>query len=270
MATNILFIDVDDTLVTSIDGTQYIPPSALDAMARARSRGSRVYLCTGRSLAEALTVGEVPIDGIIGAAGGFVLDGQTMVAHETLSEADVAAIERFLLDHGITYYLESNEGLLFEPTLYAAIGELWHIKEGAAFWGIAHSLEAHTNRSRINKISYYSPTGVSFEEVSAALGSRFTLVKNSWGLPNTSGGEISRKGINKATAIAKLLEYLDLPSVRTFGFGDSMNDIEMLQACDEAIVMGDARHGVEKYATFVTKPLLEDGLAYAMRHFGLA
>ena len=117
MATNILFIDVDGTLATSIDGRQFIPPSALDAMARARSRGSRIYLCTGRSLAEALTVGEVPIDGIIGAAGGFVLDGETMVAHTTLSEADVRGIERFLLDYGITYYLECNQGLYFESSL---------------------------------------------------------------------------------------------------------------------------------------------------------
>ena len=61
--TNVLFIDVDGTLITTKDGKQYLPPSAVDAMRQVRARGGRIYLCTGRSLAEARTIGEVPIDG---------------------------------------------------------------------------------------------------------------------------------------------------------------------------------------------------------------
>ena len=53
--TNILFVDIDGTLVVDKDGTQYIPPSATEAMAEVRRRGGRCYLCTGRSLAEART-----------------------------------------------------------------------------------------------------------------------------------------------------------------------------------------------------------------------
>lgn len=270
MTTSILFIDVDGTLVTTVDGKQYIPPSAIEALGEAHRRGSRIYLCTGRSLAEARRVGELPIDGIIGAAGGFVLDGETLICHETLSESDVALIEEFLLDRGIGYYFECNDGLYFEPFLYKAIGDLWHIEDGDDFWSIAFPLKASTDRSQVNKISYYSPSGVAFEEVQSALGERFTLVRNSWGDTSSTGGEISVKGVNKATAIEKLIEHLGLTNVRTYGFGDSMNDIEMLKACDEAIVLGDARHGVEQYASYVTKPLLEDGLAYAIRRFGLA
>lgn len=71
-------------------------------------------------------------------------------------------------------------------------------------------------------------------------------------------------------SIDELLAYLDLDEVRTFGFGDSMNDIEMLDRCDEAIVMGDARHAQTlAHAAYVTKPVLEGGLAHALRHFGL-
>lgn len=52
--TNVLFIDVDGTLITTKDGKQYLPPSAVDAMRQVRARGGRIYLCTGRSLAEML------------------------------------------------------------------------------------------------------------------------------------------------------------------------------------------------------------------------
>ena len=71
--TNILFVDVDGTLITVKDGDQYLPQSAFDGLAEVRRRGGLVYLCTGRSLAEAGTIGEVPVDGIIGAGGGFVI-----------------------------------------------------------------------------------------------------------------------------------------------------------------------------------------------------
>ena len=39
MTTNILFVDVDGTLVTAKDGKQFIPPSALDALAQVRAHG---------------------------------------------------------------------------------------------------------------------------------------------------------------------------------------------------------------------------------------
>ena len=50
MTTNILFVDVDGTLVTAKDGKQFMPPSALDALAQVRAHGDRVYLCTVGSL----------------------------------------------------------------------------------------------------------------------------------------------------------------------------------------------------------------------------
>lgn len=267
--TNILFIDVDGTLVTTKDGVQHIPASALDGLAEVRRRGGRCYLCTGRSLAEARTIGDVPIDGIIGAAGGFVLDGQTMVTHRRLASEDVREVEAWLRNHGFTYYLESNAGLFFDAEYYAYALEAWGIGSNSAFAAIAHPLE-EADRTDINKISFRTTGGTTFAQVNEVFGSRFYLVQSSFDKPDVCAGELSLPGVNKATAIDELLAYLDLDEVRTFGFGDSMNDIEMLDRCDEAIVMGDARHAQTlAHATYVTKPVLEDGLAHALRHFGL-
>ena len=267
--TNILFIDVDGTLVTSKDGQQYIPPSARAGLAEVRRCGGRCYLCTGRSLAEARSIGEVPIDGIIGAAGGFVLDRETMVVHRRLAEADVREIEAWLRAHGITYYLESNRGLFFDDEYFAYARRAWGIDGNTSFNVIAHPL-AEADRSDVNKISFRTEGSTTFAQVAEAFGERFYLVQSSFDKPDVCAGELSLPGINKATAIDELLAYLNLDEVRTFGFGDSMNDIEMLDRCDEAIVMGDARHAETlAHATYVTKPVLEDGIAHALRHFGL-
>ncbi|MDO4537920.1 MAG: HAD family hydrolase [Coriobacteriales bacterium] len=267
--TNILFIDVDGTLVSHKNGEQYIPPSALCAMREVRARGDRCYLCTGRSLAEARSIGEVPIDGIIGAAGGFVLDGKTMVSHRRLSASDVCAIEQWLREHDFAYYLESNRGLYFDEGYLAYAQKAWGIQDNSSFAAISHAV-VEADRSDINKISFRSERDVPFALVREAFGDRFYLVESSFDKPGICAGEISLLGVNKATAIDELLAHLNLSEVRTFGFGDSQNDIEMLDRCDVAVVMGDARHAETlAHATFVTKPVLEDGLAYALRHFGL-
>lgn len=146
----------------------------------------------------------------------------------------------------------------------------WGIDEENEWNNIVHPVE-EADRSRVNKVSFYSDgVDLSYEDMMERFADRFCIVRITRGDPQSVAGEISCFGVNKATAIARLLEYLDLPDVRTFGFGDSMNDIEMLDACDEAIVMGDAREpSTREHATYVTRDLLDDGIAHAMRHFGL-
>lgn len=268
--TNILFLDIDGTLLANKDGRQFIPPSATDAIDAARQRGARAYLCTGRSLAEVRTLGELPVDGVIGAAGGFVLDGDTMVYQRPLERADVEAAEAFLQAHRAHYYMESTYGMYFDQAFLEFALSEWGIRDPSTWLKIVHPVE-EADRGNVNKVCFRSDDGaMSFEDVEAALGDRFYLVHASYGRTDVVSGEMSRKGVNKGTAVALLLEHLGLPDVRTFGFGDSANDIEMLDSCDEAIVMGDARDPrTLAHATYVTSPPLEDGIAQAIRHFGL-
>ena len=55
----------------------------------------------------------------------------------------------------------------------------------------------------------------------------------------------------------------------TLAIGDGMNDVEMFQAVDVAIAMGNAKEGLKELADYVTTDILEDGIYNAFRHFGL-
>ena len=55
----------------------------------------------------------------------------------------------------------------------------------------------------------------------------------------------------------------------TYGFGDSLNDLEMIKECSHGIVMGNGQDEVKALAEFVTTNVDEDGIANALRHFGL-
>ena len=91
-------------------------------------------------------------------------------------------------------------------------------------------------------------------------------------LCNTGGQnrELSPKGIDKGVGVARALEYLGRTgNARTFGFGDSGNDLGMLAAVETAVAMGNAMPEVKAVADYVTNDVAHDGTVTAMQHFGL-
>ena len=82
--------------------------------------------------------------------------------------------------------------------------------------------------------------------------------------------ELSPKGIDKGVGVARALAYLGREgNARTFGFGDSGNDLGMLAAVETAVAMGNAMPEVKAVADYVTDDVAHDGTVTAMRHFGL-
>jgi len=82
-------------------------------------------------------------------------------------------------------------------------------------------------------------------------------------------GDFTQKHVTKASAVAVLLERLGLNQEDTFAFGDSFNDIEMLQYCQTGIAMGNAAEELKAVADHVTNAVTEDGIFNAFKHFGL-
>ena len=82
--------------------------------------------------------------------------------------------------------------------------------------------------------------------------------------------ELSPKGIDKGVGVARALAYLGREgNARTFGFGDSGNDLGMLAAVETAVAMGNAMPEVKAVADYVTDDVAHDGTVTAMQHFGL-
>ena len=52
-------------------------------------------------------------------------------------------------------------------------------------------------------------------------------------------------------------------------FGDGENDIEMLRFVGVGVAMGNGGDAVKAAADYVTDAVDEDGIAKALRHFGL-
>lgn len=264
---NIIFMDIDGTLVKHIDGHDFVPESAKKAIIETRKQGNLVYLCTGRSLAEIGNLQKIGFDGMIAGAGCYIV-ADRVIEHRTFQPEDVRNLLSFLDQHHIFYYLECNDGLYcHKKSQDFMISEIFHGQQEGDFISLLKPISLCL-KDQVNKISFISPE-LSYHDIAIELEEKYHLVKTSWGPRFNEAGEISLKGINKAVAMKKLLDYLDLENVRTFAFGDSMNDREIFESVDIAIAMGNSSHGIDRYASFITKDILDDGIAYAMKKYHL-
>ena len=82
-----VFVDVDGTLC---DSRQRVPDSAIRALAQARERGHRLFVCTGRSVPEVYPrFVDLGFEGIVGGAGGYAAVGNEVLLDERMPREHV-------------------------------------------------------------------------------------------------------------------------------------------------------------------------------------
>ncbi|MGD1816801.1 MAG: Cof-type HAD-IIB family hydrolase [Pleomorphochaeta sp.] len=78
--------------------------------------------------------------------------------------------------------------------------------------------------------------------------------------------EILNKQVNKYSGIINVLNKLGLKDNEVLAFGDSHNDLEMLDKLPNSVAMGNAGDNVKQVAKYVTKLNSEDGIAYFIKN----
>lgn len=78
--------------------------------------------------------------------------------------------------------------------------------------------------------------------------------------PNQSG---------KEKAIDSVLESLNLTWDNVISFGDSSNDIKMLEHAAIGVAMGNGSSDAKAAADYITDSVLDDGIVSALKHFNL-
>lgn len=265
----VLFFDVDGTLtsfdpddITDKDFNAVHPSKAVvDAFGRLRNAGHQAFICTGRPLwlvADGLRA--LNPAGIVAMAGA-TLEVEGRVVHEDCFDEDVivelahriaaAGGEALFETNGATYSLEP-------------VGVEQSFLLGA---DVVHGVDQMRvdGRLRVGKVCIIARDLACVANDDGFIDCEFELC-------NTGGQnrELSPKGIDKGVGVARALAYLGREgNARTFGFGDSGNDLGMLAAVETAVAMGNAMPEVKAVADYVTDDVAHDGTVTAMQHFGL-
>ena len=255
----VLFFDVDGTLtsfdpdnMTDKDFNAVHPSKAVvDAFGRLRNAGHQAFICTGRPLwliADGLRA--LNPAGVVAMAGA-TLEVEGRVVHELARRMAAAGIEAFFETNVATFALEPAG--VEQSSLVGT--------------SVVHSAEEMRvdGSPRVGKVCIVASD-------LARVANDDGFIDREFELCNTGGQnrELSPKGIDKGVGVARALEYLGREgNARTFGFGDSGNDLGMLTAVETAVAMGNAMPEVKALADYVTDDVAHDGTVTAMQHFGL-
>lgn len=255
--TKIIFIDFDDTLFSHF--SKSVPESAIKAIDLLHNSGIKVFLSTGRSLAELEYFGidKIKYDGIIANNGQICYDnkGEAYFDYPIDGELKEKIVAMFK-EKRVPLVLNTEERLIINMVNDTAIQRMKSIDTPVP------DVVTYTDQ-KFYMCSYLFDSPDEFYK----LGDIRNLGKISYW--HNGDCDIVDKTMNKGIAVKKLIEILGIDKKDTMCIGDSKNDIEMFENCEISIAMGNASDDLKSISTYVTDHIDKDGLYKACKHFEL-
>lgn len=267
-----IFFDIDGTLV-NFKGK--MPDSAASALKKAQENGHLIVLCTGRSVCQIYPfLTEMGFDGIVAASGAYV-EYKNQVIFKNVMDEETLKITCALMDEaGAFYSAQAGRRIVIREDCRTRLLKRfreWHEEDENFSERINNGMEveAYPERSRdIEKISFFD-SRIPLSAIKKRLAEYCDVTAMSFSVPTDTDGEITPKGVNKALGIQKFIERAGIAREDTVAFGDGPNDFDMMEYVHTGVAMGNAWEEVKARASYVTKDIDDDGIAFAMAELGL-
>ncbi len=262
MKQKIAFFDIDGTLTSEIDGS--IPASAIDAIRQARANGHLMFINTGRCLQNVeKRFRDIGFSGYIcGCGTNIYCDGKDILyhpqSHETIMKILHAA-------------RETNVDILFESRKEVCFDMSRPLQHPKAIAQHQRFLDrGYYMTDDLENPNFFSDKFVIWYETPSQL-EAFRKTSDLYFECIDRGGtfrEFVPYGFSKATGIQNVLDYYHLSIEDTYAFGDSNNDLTMLQYVKHSVAMGNSDPTtLFDLVSYVTTNSSQDGIANALKHF---
>lgn len=280
MNKKLVFLDIDGTLLPP--GEMLIPEITLAALYKAKARGHRLFLCTGRNYRMTAPLLEHDcFSGAVCSAGGYVVcDGEVLVdlpMEPELAQGVRAALEK----HGVECTLEAKDatfgGMQMIQRWSFTTRSDGSLNSEAERWrkameeGMSISPLSEYRGQPLYKIVYIARQGQDLQEAKQRYGDRFVFCESK--LDDLGGGMVNGELINrrfdKGTGIRAICRHLGFSLSDSIGFGDSDNDLAMTGAAGLSVCMGNGSETLKKRCQRIAPSVYEDGIAKEFAALGL-
>jgi len=271
---NYLFFDIDGTLSHGHGGT--IPERNKELLKELREKNDKVFICTGR----AYCTGQVDVeqDGFIGSMGAYAeFRGKTIIEYPI----DQETVKKFIAlcdKYKICLMMQGKD-------------KCWSNDWQISFFDKLSIFMPKKAKEKFKKSSYYvsgrNKIGEYNGEKVYKFDMMYTLRSNKKGFLKDfpeelklvtilsqfrglfEGCEAVRKDVSKGRTAIEVTKLLNGDVNNTYGFGDSSNDLELIQMVKHGIAMGNATKDIKQVAEFITDKADRNGIYKALVHYGL-
>jgi Cof subfamily protein (haloacid dehalogenase superfamily) len=263
MDKKIVFFDIDGTIFDYENGITQDTKRAIEQLIE---NGHYVCLCTGRRrvrIYDEVFLG-FGIQGVIGAGGAYIeWDGKVLLNHIVPEEVVDGAVD-ILRETGFAPVMEGPGNLYYDLDEYTSEINFHQWKLDEKDEKKRKPISGNQGKIQINKINGKNLAGYNLEEVIVRLSPWFHVIVH-----EDIMIEAVPKGYTKGTAVQFVTDMLEVDYKNTYGFGDSVTDIDLLRSVGHGVAMGDAQDELKEVAEMVTKNRLDGGIRHALNHYQL-
>lgn len=247
------FFDIDGTL--AVGSTGIIPENTKKAIRLLQENGHFVAIATGRLYINAINYcKDLGINNLVSDGGSGVTINGKLIGVEPLDYNLCINLLEELDKKGIAWSLTCNNKCIRYCNREQFMNE---VEDGYTKTELRKSLDFHKIKN-IRKI-YISCTKEMEKDIKSLKYLSSTRFREDC---------LFIENDDKSIGIKKVMDYFNAPYKEVVVFGDESNDLKMFLDEWTSIAMGNATKELKEKADFITKNCDDNGIEYALKHFG--
>ena len=260
MGRKLVVFDVDGTIIAG----NTIPDSAVAAIRTLQGNGVATMFFTGRPYTHVdPRIREMDFDACVCTMGAYIRIGGEVVRDVRPPAGEARAVVEAVRAQGLDAAYESQEGVSFDMTRPIP-PFLQGLKSHFDEIGFDTNLGVDREGFSFDKLCVWTNENSSFEGFDERISPYLDRIGKKENME-----EWVAKGLSTVESVNLVMARLGIDRADSYAMGDSTNDLPMLNCTAHTIAMGQGPDALKTQVEFVTRPILEDGLAHALRHYGL-
>ena len=258
-----LFFDIDGTIW---DDNHCIPDSTREAFQRMKEQGHYLFISSGRTRVFIPDESLMPLgfDGVLAGCGTYGEFQREVKFYHRIPLEEIQRVNGILRELEAAYILEGRHLLYLDEERFSETSGFSKEIKKVLGQNVVRVTGNEENLEVSKFCVNYMGNKDRQKELEKQIGDNFTMIYR-----EGTFMEVVPKGFNKATGIQEICKLLDIAPEETYSFGDSTNDLDMLEYTAHSVAMGDGMQEARDAAEYVTAPLAEDGIYQACKHYGL-